>query len=108
MRAERSLRSSRDFERVLRTGTRASSGGVSVRVAPRRGDGPSRLGLVVRAPTAVRRNRTKRRLRAAFAAGGPASGYDVVVQSGDLEALPFAELGEDLARALERARGMRT
>ena len=102
---ERSLKSSRDFERVLRTGRRGSSGGLIVHASPRPDGGSSRLGLVVRSGAAVERNRAKRRLRAAFASACPASGYDVVIKSGAPAAEPFGELSKHLARALEDATG---
>jgi ribonuclease P protein component len=59
-----SLRSSRDFRRVLRHGTRYQEGAIVVVRLPGR-SGPPRLGLVVAKGSggAVTRNRIKRRLR---------------------------------------------
>lgn len=105
MRAERSLKSPRDFDRVLRSGRRASSGGLSVHAAPRPGGGASRLGLVVRSRAgAVGRNRIKRRLRSAWETTKPSDGYDVVVRAGEeLDSRAFAELSRDLSVALGHA-----
>jgi ribonuclease P protein component len=59
-----SLRSSRDYRRVLKEGTRRRSGGVVMVQCPG-ATGPPRLGLVVskNVGNAVTRNRIRRRLR---------------------------------------------
>ena len=61
----------------------------------------ARLGLVVRAPSAVIRNRVKRRLRAAFRQVGAESGTDVVIRA-DARAAgkDFQEMVALLKRAL--------
>ena len=95
-----SLSSSRDFRRVLERGRRRRTAAGTVYFVPasepRTG---SRLGLIVsrRVGSAVERNRTKRRLRAAFAAAWSVPGFDVVIRA-DPEArvLPFQELEESL------------
>jgi len=65
-RADR-LRASKDFQRVMRTGSRGQAGPVRVQVVP--ATHRPRLGLAVsrRTGNAVHRNRLKRILRAAFA-----------------------------------------
>ncbi|HEV3472704.1 MAG TPA: ribonuclease P protein component [Actinomycetota bacterium] len=102
-----SLARSADFRRVYRSGKRARRDGITVWVA--RGDEPhrpTRLGLAVRATigTAVIRNRVRRRLRAAFRAYEPATGFDVVAR-GDtaLTGRNFQQMQADLWAALEAA-----
>jgi ribonuclease P protein component len=64
---------------------------------------PARLGLAVRAETAVTRNRARRRVRAAWATQTP-QGWDVVVKgSGSLATLNFQDLEGHLAKALSQA-----
>lgn len=74
------LRNRSDFERVLREGSRRSSGPVTVVVAA--GDpGPARVGLVVgkKVGNAVMRNRVKRRMREAVDRAGPPAGRHYVL-----------------------------
>ncbi|MGH2752320.1 MAG: ribonuclease P protein component [Actinomycetota bacterium] len=106
-----SLRSGRDFQRVLTDGRSARRNGiVAVVVAGPKPEEPSRLGLAVRSTRgAVARNRTKRRLRAAFDEIEVPRGYDVVLRADDeVRASPFSEvvghLGAALAQATERIR----
>ena len=64
----RRLRSSADFERLLRDGLRRKIGGYTFYIAKRSG-APARLGILVsrrEARSAVERNRIKRRIREAF------------------------------------------
>lgn len=109
MRNPPSLRSGRDFRRVLAQGKRAGRAGlVTVALANSRPESPSRLGLAVRCKRgAVARNRVKRRLRAAFLQLESVRGYDVVVQADDrILATEYSALVEDLGVALDRvARG---
>ena len=69
-----------DLRGVLKDGTRAGERGLAVYVRRSTETGP-RLGMVVRAPNAVIRNRVKRRLRAAFREAGPVGGTDVVIRA---------------------------
>lgn len=105
--AVRPLRSSKDHERVRRAGRRARRDGLTVFVAPApEPAAPARLGLAVRARRAVRRNRVKRRLRAAFGRCAPPAGIDVVVSaSGELAEVDFQELVDHLCAALRAALG---
>jgi ribonuclease P protein component len=70
--------------------------------------GPSRMGLSVPrgVGTAVRRNRVRRRLRAAWQAVEAQPGTDVLVRAGSRAlSVPFQELVESLQRATgERGR----
>ncbi|MGH2694474.1 MAG: ribonuclease P protein component [Actinomycetota bacterium] len=81
----RSLRKARDFERVYRSGRRASRDGLTIVVAPGAIGEPSRVGLAVpgRVGGAIVRNRVRRRLREATRACGLAPGYDVVVRASE-------------------------
>jgi ribonuclease P protein component len=104
---KRTIASGTDFRRLYAEGTKASSDGVTVFVAPRAdASAPSRLGLAVPSATggAVVRNRIKRRLREAFRAEGPAVGVDVAIRaSAPTAQLSFQELEGHLVRALTRA-----
>ena len=104
MPAVQTLRRSRDFHRVRSTGARARSDGVTVWVAPRRGDDATKVGIAARSKSAVERNRIRRRLRAATRSIDMGTGREVVV-SADPRALDegFQDLVTHLARALERA-----
>ncbi|MGH2779020.1 MAG: ribonuclease P protein component [Actinomycetota bacterium] len=106
MRTPRSLRSSRDFQRVLAQGRRARSGGIVAVVAPNEKVGePARVGLAVRSSGgAVVRNRIKRRLRGAYERIDAPMGYDIVVRADDrVRAGEFASLVEDLGAAVTKA-----
>lgn len=107
MRNPPSLRSGRDFRRVLERGRRASRDGlVAVALVNSLPDEPARLGLAVRCKGAVARNRVKRRIRAAFRLLGFVDGYDVVVRADDrvLET-KYSRLVQDLGAALDRVTG---
>lgn len=102
MKTPPSLRSQRDFRRVLASGTRhrTSFGSVVVAAAPS-ADEPARLGLAVpsRVGGAVVRNRIKRRLRAAFSGASPAPGLEMVIRAdAAAAAVPFQEMEETLKR----------
>ena len=99
----RSLRSRRDFERVLAQGRRfRTSSGTFFTLA--RTDGqPARIGLAVASGIggAVVRNRIKRRLREAFRATAPEVGIDVVVRArGGAAEVDFQKLEDDVRSAV--------
>jgi ribonuclease P protein component len=104
---ERTIATSSEFRRLYAEGTKASSDGVTVFVAPRPdGSAPSRLGLAVPSSTggAVVRNRIKRRLREAFRSHGPQAGIDIAIRaSAPTAGLPYQELVNHLERAMSRA-----
>ncbi len=108
MRAHRSLRATRDYERLYKEGRRLSLDGLTVYVAPRPDPAsPARLGLAVRGHSlsAVVRNRIRRRLRAAFVRCG-FSGVDVVVRGEQpVATLPFQVLVERLCGGIQKALG---
>jgi ribonuclease P protein component len=98
-----SLRNSRDFRRVLSDGTRRRQGGIAVSAAGGR-EGPPRVGLVVSKScgTAVKRNRIKRRLRAAAGAVELQPGIDyVIIANPQVADAPFDRLTGWLSRAVE-------
>ncbi|MFO7298820.1 MAG: ribonuclease P protein component [Actinomycetes bacterium] len=98
-----SLRTPKDFRRVLGAGTRRRSGGIVLVSAPGR-PGPPRVGLVVPRSVgkAVVRNRIKRRLRHAAAMAPLEPGVDyVIIANRSVEEVPFTELRGWLERALE-------
>ena len=107
----RRLRRDLDFRRVLRTGVRVSTRGLTLWLAANE-LGRWRMGLRVgrRCGGAVRRNRIKRILREAFrrASTTEHGGLDMVLAPGPefIATLPAAErvLGELLGRAAERLR----
>lgn len=69
-----------DFRRVARQGRRV--GTKDVVVFTYENGGPEvRVGMAVRATSAVERNRIKRRLRAALRAAEPSAGTDVVIRA---------------------------
>ena len=101
-----SITSPRDFRRVYRSGTKARSDGLTVWVASRAEDGPSRLGMAVRSGvgSAVARNRLRRRLRELFRSLDVVPGNDVVVSaSPEAAGRNFQELREVLTGALTKA-----
>jgi len=93
--------SKRDFERVLRTGTRTRARAGTFYVAPGTDPAiPARLGLAVpsRVGGAVLRNRIKRRLRASFVSASLPAGLDVVVRARpEAATLDFQELESTLS-----------
>lgn len=96
-----SLRTSAEFDHVLRSGVRSRRGGVTL-VVSRRKEGCSRIGLVVgrRLGPAVIRNRVKRRLRAAIhKVGLPDAADCVVIASKGVVDVPFGVLCEWLRQA---------
>ena len=104
--ARASISSARDFRRVHRTGTRSRIDGITVWAAARPDEGPSRLGMSVRATvgTAVERNRLRRRLREIFRALEPAPGRDIVVAATkEAAGRNFQELQTVVSKALAKA-----
>jgi ribonuclease P protein component len=102
----RSLRSSRDFHRVLVQGRRARSGSIVAVVAPNdEAERPARVGLAVRSSGgAVARNRIRRRLRGAYERIDAPMGYDIVVRADDRAGTcEFAGLVDDLEAAVTEA-----
>src|SRR5207302_6182290 len=106
------LSRSADFDRVFRQGRSHAGRELVLYVFPRRGEGPSRLGLSVsrKVGGAVERNRVKRLLREAFAAEGerlPAGTDAVVVARPDALALAEREglsgIKRELGGLLDRA-----
>ena len=98
-----SLRSPRDFRRVLGTGTRIRQGDIVLVTSPGE-PGPPRVGLIVSrgGGGAVTRNRVKRRLRHALLGKQLKPGTDyVIIASRQVNQAPFAELESWLTRALE-------
>ena len=108
MRNPPSLRSGRDFRRVLENGRRATRDGlVAVALPNDLSPEVSRLGLAVRCKGgAVARNRVKRRIRAAFRQLDLSDGHDVVIQADDrILRARYPRLVKDLGDALDRATG---
>ena len=98
-----SLRNASDFRRVLDRGIRRRSGDIVVAGSPGQA-GPPRLGLVVSRSCgpAVRRNRIKRRLRAAAESAGLRPGTDyVIIATPQVAEAPFDNLIESLRRAVD-------
>jgi ribonuclease P protein component len=99
------VRTRAGFAALAATGRRARSG--LVRVTAVLGDPPDRveaafaIGRAV--GPAVVRNRVRRRLRAALAELGPASGRYLIGVTPEAAAVGYARLRADLAAALERA-----
>jgi ribonuclease P protein component len=98
-----------EFLRVAGSGRKAATHGVVLQVLLRDDDAPARLGFTVtkRVGNAVVRNRTKRRLREAariLLAERPVQGADLVLIGRDAtRGRPFAQLVDDLRRALGKA-----
>lgn len=101
MKRPASLASKREFERVLRSGTRTRARCGTLFIAPQPDPAaPARLGLAVpvRVGGAVARNRIKRRLRASFAAASIPAGLDVVIRAHPAaRSLDFQELTKELS-----------
>lgn len=100
-----SLRSSTDFERVMRSGRRARRGPLAVHVRPLDGsDDATRVGLAVRGDRAVDRNLLKRRMRSAWQSYSPVPGFEVVIRASDgALSLDYQELETGLIEALGEA-----
>jgi ribonuclease P protein component len=97
------LRHRRDFDRVVAEGARAAAGPVQVFAAA---SDITRLGLAVSVGRAgaVTRNRTRRRLRAAFELCSPTRPLDVVVRADErVMGMNFQELADNLCGSLQRA-----
>ena len=98
-----------EFLAVAAKGRRAAVHGLVLQALPRQDQGPMRLGFTVtkKVGNAVVRNRTRRRLKEAARlalAEAPATGHDLVLIGRDAtRARPFAELQDDLRRALRKA-----
>ena len=95
------LRFTRDFRRVLRTGRRSRQGAIVMARSPGR-PGPPRVGFVVSRDVggAVRRNRIKRRLRHAVRGLQLEPDMDyVIIASDQVGTAPFGEVVEWLERA---------
>ena len=106
------LRDSDAFRRTVRSGRRARSGALVTHLlqADSAGAGPVRVGFVVSKAVgnAVVRNRVRRRLRHLVAPLLPTlpAGSELVIRALPASAsMDSAELGAELARCLERARG---
>jgi ribonuclease P protein component len=91
-----------DFRAILKEGSRTSVGPVSIHVRSN-GPGSARLGMAVRGPGAILRNRVKRRLRSAFREASPPPGVDVLVRAGiDASRLSFQELVAIYSKSFDR------
>lgn len=100
------LKKRREFLKVQQ-GRRAHTGLFSVQALPREAGLPARVGFTVSkrvSPLAVKRNRIRRRLKAAMRLMAPPAATDYVVVA-RIEALtaPFSRLTSDLDRALRKA-----
>lgn len=94
------MRRSEEFAAALRGGKRVTGPGLALTVLGRPA-GPGRLGLAVKAPDAVTRNRIKRRLRAAFRQAD-VRGVDVVARAGaEVAGKDYQELVAQFRRACE-------
>lgn len=111
MRPGSTIVSGHDFRRLFRDGRRASRDGITVHAVTRSDPGfRSRLGLAVgsKCGGAVTRNRIKRRLREAFRAAAPASGWDVVISARPAAAgASYQELEKAVSEALRSMEGAR-
>jgi ribonuclease P protein component len=101
------MRRSADFTTVVRTGSRARSGGLVVHRLPQLHAGPAVVGLVVGRTVggSVVRHRVSRRLRAQLAqrlGEFPAGSGTVVRALPDAADATSADLGADLDAALAR------
>ncbi len=103
------LRKRAEFLRVASTGRRAAVHGLVLQALARGDDAPARLGFTVtkKVGNAVVRNRTRRRLREAarlLLRERPLVGADLVLIGRDAtRGRYFAELMDDLRRALDKA-----
>ena len=98
-----------EFLRVAAKGRKVPVHGLVLQALPRDDAEPARLGFTVtkKVGNAVVRNRTRRRLKEAarlLLREAPLSGVDLVLVGRDhTRARPFAELIDDLRRALAKA-----
>ena len=98
-----------EFLAVAAKGRRAAVHGLVLQALPREDQGRMRLGFTVtkKVGNAVVRNRTRRRLKEAARlalAEHPPAGFDLVLIGRDAtRARPFAELMDDLRRAMKKA-----
>lgn len=103
-----------EFLKVAAKGRKAAVHGLVLQALARADDAPARLGFTVtkKVGNAVIRNRTRRRLKEAarlllrerHLAGAGLAGVDLVVIGRDAtRQRPFAELMDDLSRALSKA-----
>jgi ribonuclease P protein component len=102
----RSVRGREEFRRICSEGRRARGELLSVYGRRTEPGSPVRFGLAVggRGISAVRRNRIRRRLRAALREAKVPAGLEFVVRAGaEAERVSFQLLVEDLEGALERA-----
>jgi ribonuclease P protein component len=104
------LKKRAEFLAVAAKGAKAPMPGLVMQLMPRADDAPFRVGFTVtkKVGNAVVRNRTKRRLREAVRLALDTEahrGFDMVVIGRDRTAdRPFADLMEDVRRAVAKAR----
>jgi ribonuclease P protein component len=107
--ARHRLRRRADFLRVAKLGRKVPVHSLVLQALPRDDDAPARLGFTVtkKVGNAVIRNRTRRRLKEAarlLLRTHPITGVDLVLIGRDAtRARPFAQLTDDLQRALLKA-----
>ena len=107
--AQLRLKRRAEFLHVAAKGRKVAVHGLVLQALPRGDDAPARLGFTVtkKVGNAVVRNRTRRRLKEAarlLLRDHPATGADLVVIGRDsTRGRPFAELVDDLRRALGKA-----
>ena len=98
-----------EFLRVAAKGRKAPTHGVVLQALPRDDAEPVRLGFTVtkKVGNAVIRNRTRRRLKEAarlLLKEHPVTGFDLVlIGRNHTRGRPFAELQDDIRRALKKA-----
>ena len=103
------LKKRAEFLRVASKGRKAPMPGLVLQALPRNDALPAKLGFTVtkKVGNAVVRNRTRRRLKEAarlVLAEAPPTGIDLVLIGRDTtRARPFADLQDDLRRAMKKA-----
>lgn len=103
------LKQRREFLVVAAKGRKAPTHGVVLQALPRDDSEPARLGFTVtkKVGNAVIRNRTRRRLKEAarlLLKDRPVTGFDLVlIGRNHTRGRPFAELQDDIRRALKKA-----
>lgn len=103
------LKQRAEFLRVAANGRKAPTHGVVVQALARGDADPARLGFTVtkKVGNAVVRNRTRRRLKEAarlLLKDRPVAGFDLVLIGRDhTRERPFADLQDDIRRALKKA-----